>query len=77
MCYCHFIGCAGQKPCQQQLINQVVLELRRPDVSLRQTVAPLARAQELCENRGGRPGLPVPGSPSLIVLTVSVDIKQH
>ena len=73
------------------------------------------RAQELCESRGGRPGLPVPntklvnspyglcgrkvtlnlnrvpselrscvkvevavlGSPSPIVLTVSVDVKQH
>ena len=68
------------------------------------------RAQELCESRGGRPGLPVPdspyglcgrkatlnlncsiseliscvkvevaalGSPSLTVLTVSVDVKQH
>ena len=68
-------------------------------------------AQELCESRGGRPGLPVPslmvsvdvkhherrrrcihfrthgscvgvevavlGSPSLIVRTVSVDVKQH
>ena len=30
------------------------------------------RAQELCESRGGRPGLP-----SLIVLTVSVDVKQR
>ena len=28
------------------------------------------RAQELCENRGGRPGLPVPNKP-----TVSVDAK--
>ena len=28
--------------------------------------------QELCESRGGRPGLP-----SLIVLMVSVDVKQH
>ena len=28
--------------------------------------------QELCESRGGRPGLL-----SLIVLMVSVDIKQH
>ena len=76
----------------------------------------LATAQELCESRGGRPGLPVLnspyglcgreatlhlntvererqretefrshvkvevavlGSPSLIVLTVSVDVKQH
>ena len=67
------------------------------------------RAQELCESRGGRPGLPVPNSPygfcgrkatfelefatelrscvkvevdvlsspSLIVRTVSVDVKQH
>ena len=29
------------------------------------------RVQELCESRGGRLG------PSLIVLTVSVDVKQH
>ena len=30
------------------------------------------RVEELCENRGGRPGLPV-----LMSLTVSVDVKQH
>ena len=30
------------------------------------------RAQELCESRGGRPGLPVPKK-----ATVSVDVKQH
>ena len=30
------------------------------------------RVQELCESRGGRPGLSV-----LMSLTVSVDIKQH
>ena len=30
------------------------------------------RVQELCENRGGRPGLA-----ALISLTVSVDVKQH
>ena len=29
------------------------------------------RGQELCESRGGRPGLPVPKKP-----TVSVDVKQ-
>ena len=29
-------------------------------------------AQELCESRGGRPGLPVS-----IVCTVSVDVRQH
>ena len=30
------------------------------------------QAQELCESRGGRPGLTVPNKP-----TVSVDVKQH
>ena len=30
------------------------------------------RVQELCESRGGRPGLSV-----LVSLTVSVDVKQH
>ena len=30
------------------------------------------RAQEVCESRGGRPGLSV-----LMSLTVSVDVKQH
>ena len=30
------------------------------------------RGQELCENRGGRPGLPVPNKP-----TVCMDLKQH
>ena len=30
------------------------------------------RVQELCESRGGRPGLPVPNKP-----TVPVDVKQH
>ena len=29
-------------------------------------------AQELCQSRGGRPGLPVPNKP-----TVSADVKQH
>ena len=32
----------------------------------------MVRAQELCESRGGRPGLPVPNKP-----TVSVAVKQH
>ena len=32
----------------------------------------IPRAQELCESRGGHPGLPVPKKP-----TVSVDVKQH
>ena len=37
--------------------------------------------KELCESRGGRIGLPVEvavvSSPSLIVIMVSVDVKQH
>ena len=32
----------------------------------------LSRVEELCESRGGRPGLSV-----LMSLTVSVDVKQH
>ena len=32
----------------------------------------VTRVQELCESRGGRPGLPV-----LMSLTASVDVKQH
>ena len=35
----------------------------------------LLRAQELCESPGGRPGLSVPNT--VIVLPVSVDVKQH
>ena len=34
--------------------------------------AEVFRVQELCESRGGRPGLPV-----LMSLTISVDVKQH
>ena len=36
------------------------------------TLQAIVRAQEVCESRGGRPGLPVPNKP-----TVSVDVKQH
>ena len=32
----------------------------------------ITRGQEVCESRGGRPGLPVPNKPM-----VSVDVKQH
>ena len=35
-------------------------------------VHPVNRVQELCESRGGRPGLPVPNNPM-----ASVDVKQH
>ena len=35
-------------------------------------VSKFSKVQELCESRGGRPGLPV-----LMSLTVSVDVKQH
>ena len=43
-------------------------------LGVKQDVYPEAmRAQELCDSRGGRPL----GSPTLIVRTVSVDVKQH
>ena len=35
-------------------------------------ITAVARVQELCESRGGRPGLSV-----LMSLTASVDVKQH
>ena len=41
--------------------------VRRPEKKIDRT-----RVQELCANRGGRPGLSV-----LMSLTVSVDIKQY
>ena len=41
-------------------------------VDVKHHVYCVVRAQELCESRGGRPGLPVPNKP-----TVSADVKQH
>ena len=38
-----------------------------------ETLKPKLRAQELCESRGGRPGLPSLNDKP----TVSVDVKQH
>ena len=38
----------------------------------REFIHSLIRVQELCESRGGRPGLPV-----LMSFMVSVDVKQH
>ena len=48
--------------------------LNKPTVSVdvKQHFKTKVRAQELCESRGGRRGLP-----DLIVRTVSVDVKQH
>ena len=57
--------------CLQCLKKQVVADahrFKRPVITWRQTV----RVQELCESRGGLPGLPV-----LMSLMVSVDVKQH
>ena len=42
------------------------------DVKIQEPTCLKFRGQELCESRGGRPGLP-----SLILLMVSVDVKQH
>ena len=42
------------------------------EIKVRVPAQPIHRVQELCESRGGRPGLSV-----LTSLTVSVDVKQH
>ena len=56
---------ANQRPVlSQQLVGSLV----KPKKS---SSCP-SRVQELCEGRGGRPGLSV-----LMSLTVSVDVKQH
>ena len=34
-----------------------------PKANLKSNISSLVRIQELCESRGGRPGLPVPNSP--------------
>ena len=41
-------------------------------INIDRTTKQGVRVQELCESRGGRPGLPV-----LMSLTVSVHVKQH
>ena len=46
--------------------TQIIISLNKSVISS------FIRAQELCESRGGRPGLPV-----LMSLMVSVDVKQH
>jgi len=51
--------------------NTVGIKASELDISL-STVNTTVRVQELCESRGGRPGLSV-----LMSLTVSVDVKQH
>ena len=48
--------------------NKVICQPTSEDMKLYNIIInALHRAQELCESRGGRPGLP----------TVSVDVKQH
>ena len=46
----------------QQKIKIKTFRHERP-VSARGSIYIYRRAQELCESRGGRPGLPVPNSP--------------
>ena len=41
-------------------------------IKCHRTVTFHPRGQELCESRGGRPGLPASNKP-----TASVDVKQH
>ena len=51
--------------CFRFVPNNVPVDLKRHEEEV-------VRVQELCESRGGRPGLSV-----LMSLTVSVDVKQH
>ena len=46
-------------------------KIENATLKLRATVSSI-KAQEVCESRGGHPGLPV-----LMSLKVSVDVKQH
>ena len=56
------------EPCQRcKYTTSVDIQTQRPFTHVESH-----RVQELCENRGGRPGLSV-----LMSLTVSVDVKQH
>ena len=43
-----------------------------PRIKISKLITLLVRVQELCESRGGRPGLS-----GLMSLMVSVDVKQH
>ena len=71
-CYSFFIFV--QCGAQQCKTDPLTLWRALVNVRLYYRVTPrvFSRAQELCESRGGRPGLPVPNKP-----TVSVNVKQH
>ena len=51
-------------------VPKVCVDIRQ---DLKKNKKTKARVQELCEIRGGRPGIPVPNDSP----TVSVDVKQH
>ena len=51
----------------------IYIERERERESTLDSECQFIRSQELCESRGGRPGLPVPNSPAV----VSVDVKRH
>ena len=53
---------------------RLAAEQYRPEAKKLTEKAPYARAQELCESQGGRPGLAVANS---LYYMVSVDVKQH
>ena len=62
-------GGGGWKPCS--LVGRDITGTSMRARTRRELAAATDRAQELCESRGGRRGLPVPNKP-----TVSVDVKQ-
>ena len=55
-----------------QLVPNVLTDIRGHEALLHHHLHTHHRVQEVCESRGGRPGLSV-----LMSLTVSVDVKQH
>ena len=61
----------GAKYSHQVAISSIVRTVSA-DVQSNTERANGPRVRELCESRGGRPGLSV-----LMSLTVSVDVKQH
>ena len=74
--YCHhqndFCVQAGSGESHFNVSVEVILVRCRLPIRGRSSVSVGGRVQELCESRGGRPGLSV-----LMSLMVSVDVKQH
>ena len=71
-CRTGFCKMASRQLCRCCYISGRTKALHFQPHRKREVLGITGRAQELCESRGGRPGLP-----SLISLMISVDVKQH